>query len=466
MHPSSLHARLWHIAWPMMLSNVTVPLLGLVDTAVLGHLDNPSYLAGVALANTLFTSVFWLFGFLRMGTCGMTAQAVGRQDTTQVLELLRSGAWFAVIMGISLILFSADWLNSGWITLGLQLLAGEPSTNQHVTQALQHNQTAVLAQAHTYADWRVLGAPFVMLNYCLIGWFVGRQNTRVPLMMLITANLINILLDVILVVYLDMGVTGVAIATLVADISTVVLGCGFVLIHYRHELHRLPHWLPQWPVIQEMVRVNRYIFIRTGTLLFTFALFTSQGARLGDEYLAANAVLLTFLLLISSSLDGFAHGAEALVGEACGQKNHAQVKRVINVSLLWSAVSALTLLIAFGIGGQLLISALTDLETIRQLASHYLPWLVIMPIIGVWCYTFDGVFIGATKVRAMQNIMLCSTFLIFIPILAINLRLTEANTNLANHGLWLAMILFMLSRSGGMGLMCWYYSKHRRWFSN
>lgn len=461
----------------MMLSNITVPLLGLVDTAVLGHLDNASYLAGVALANTLFTSVFWLFGFLRMGTCGMTAQAVGSRNASRILELLRSGIWFAMVMGTTLILFSPLWLD-----LGLQLLAGDPSNNHALSNSfnqeqslnqdpsLNQNPSVILAQAHLYAEWRVLGAPFVMMNYCLIGWFVGRQNTRVPLMMLITANLINILLDVILVVYLEMGVTGVAIATLVADISTVILGGLFVLLYYRQELHQLHHWLPNWPVIQEMVRVNRYIFVRTGTLLFTFALFTSQGARLGEDYLAANAVLLTFLLLISSSLDGFAHGAEALVGEACGQKNHQQVSRVIRVSLLWSAISAVFLVLAFGVGGQLLISTLTDLDTIRSLASQYLPWLIAMPVIGVWCYTFDGVFIGATKVRDMQNVMLFSSFLIFIPLLGLNHWFLISNESvderLANHGLWLAMMLFMFCRSTGMGLICWRYSTRQGWLSH
>ena len=438
-----------------MLSNITVPLLGLVDTAVLGHLDNASYLAGVALSTTLFTSVFWLFGFLRMGTCGMTAQAVGQQDTARILKLLLSSFWFAIIMGMALIL-----CQSLWIPTGLELLSGQPTSNE----ALAHDQLHVVDQATLYTDWRILGAPFVLLNYSIIGWFVGRQNTKVPLVMLIFANLINILLDLVLVIYFDMGVEGVAIATLCADLSSTALGLWFIHKHYHSEFHFINKPLPEWQIIKEMIQVNRFIFVRTGTLLLTFAIFTSQGARIGDDFLAANAVLLTFLLLISSALDGFAHGAEALVGEACGQKDHSQVKRVIRISLLWSAVSAVVLFVGFAVGGTWLISVLTDLEAIRNLAADYLIWLVVMPLIGTWCYTYDGVFIGATKVRAMQNVMLISTLVIFLPIVYFAAELTHTSTT-HNHVLWLAMACFMFSRSVGMGVMSHVYSKNKQWFA-
>lgn len=442
----------------MMLSNITVPLLGLVDTAVLGHLDNASYLAGVALSTTLFTSVFWLFGFLRMGTCGMTAQAVGQRNTVRILQLLLSSSWFAIATGALLIL-----LQSLWIPFGLELLSGQATADVHLSQALQQDQQQVVNHAMLYADWRILGAPFVLLNYGIIGWFVGRQNTKVPLVMLISANLINILLDLVLVLYLGMGVEGVAIATLAADVSSVSIGLGFILNRYSSEFPLLSGWLPNWIVIKEMIQVNRYIFVRTGTLLLTFALFTSQGARLGETYLAANAVLLTFLLLISSALDGFAHGAEALVGEACGKRDHPYVMKVIKVSLLWSGASAILLFMAFGVGGDALIHLLTDLEAIQTLAHDYLLWLVFMPLIGTWCYTFDGVFIGATKVRAMQNVMLISTCGVFIPMLII-IDYADLPVEQANHGLWLGMMLFMCSRSLGMGLISGHYSKHRRWF--
>lgn len=465
MTSHSLHQRLWQLAWPMMLSNITVPLLGLVDTAVLGHLDNAIYLAGVALSTTLFTSVFWLFGFLRMGTCGMTAQAIGSQDTSRVLTLLLSATWFALGMGLILILS-----NNLWIPFLLELLAGEPTSDTSLASALSNDSSAVIEQAMLYAQWRVLGAPFVLFNYAILGWFVGRQSTKVPLLILVSANLVNMLLDIILVVYMGMSVEGVAIATLCADISAVIIGLACVYFHYHKEISLVPNWLPQWVTIKEMMQVNRYIFVRTGTLLLTFALFTSQGARLGEDFLAANAVLLTFLLLISNALDGFAHGAEALVGEACGQKNQHQLQKVINISLLWSAITALLLSVTFGLSGHGLIALLTDLESIRALAGSYLPWLVFMPIISVWCYTYDGIFIGATKVRAMQNIMLISTCLIFIPVLfliqsAMNTDSSIESTTTANHFLWLAMTLFMLSRSGGMALSSRMYSRSSQWFS-
>lgn len=455
---NALHQRLWQLAWPMMLSNITVPLLGLVDTAVLGHLEDAHYLAGVALSTTLFTSIFWLFGFLRMGTCGMTAQAVGQGNTERILQLLCSSFWFALITGSLLILFQ-----SAWIPLGLELLSGQPTSDVDITLALQHNQQQVMFQASLYADWRVLGAPFVLINYGIIGWFVGRQNTKVPLVMLISANLINIVLDLLFVVYFKMGVEGVALATLSADISSVLIGLGFIYHYYSSEPLTRPQWLPNWTVIKEMMHVNRYIFVRTGTLLFTFALFTAQGARLGENYLAANAVLLTFLLLISSALDGFAHGAEALVGEACGKKNHDLVCQVIKVSLLWSGVSAVLLWMTFGIAGEWFIALLTNLEDIVHIANNYLPWLIFMPLVSTWCYTFDGVFIGATKVRAMQNVMLFSTSAIFVPLLLI-INSLNISPQQANHALWLTMMLFMSSRSISMALTSRYYSTHQRWF--
>ncbi|GAA3942485.1 MATE family efflux transporter [Litoribacillus peritrichatus] len=455
--PVNLHRRLWLLAWPMMLSNITVPLLGLVDTAVLGHLEESKYLAGVALGTTLFTSVFWLFGFLRMGTCGMTAQAVGSQNTPRILQLLLSSGWLAVFIGLLLVLLSPLWM-----PLGLSLLAGNDATSNH----------EIYLQATLYAQWRILGAPFVLLNYAIIGWFVGRQNTKIPLYMLVVANLINILLDLILVIGFGMNVEGVALATLSADISATLLGGTFILYHYRDEFQKIHRWLPHLKTLKEMVFINRYIFVRTGTLLFTFALFTAQGARIGEETLAANAVLLTFLLLISNALDGFAHGAEALVGEACGQKNHGKVVNVIRVCLIWSAISALILTLAFFLGGSLLISWLTDLSHIRALANQYLPWLAAMPLIGVWCYTYDGVFIGSTKVQAMQNIMLVSTFLIFLPLIGFSQYLGlnqyfgfSQSEQWQNHGLWLAMSAFIAARSLGMALCSRHYSKHRQWFS-
>jgi MATE family multidrug resistance protein len=442
----------------MMLSNITVPLLGLVDTAVLGHLEDASYLAGVALSNTLFTSVFWLFGFLRMGTCGMTAQAVGQGDQQRILQLLLSSFWFAIVTGSVLIAFQTLWL-----PVGLELLSGQSTADTELADALRQDSHQVLTQASLYADWRILGAPFVLLNYALIGWFVGRQNTRVPLLMLISANLINIVLDLVLVLYLKLGVQGVALATVCADISSVLIGLLVIRRNYLSESTRIQRWTPQWTVIKDMVHVNRYIFVRTGVLLLTFALFTSLGARLGESYLAANAVLLTFLLLISSALDGFAHGAEALVGEACGKKDHTLVTQVIKVSLLWSGVSAIVLWLAFGLGGSALIAGLTSLENIQTLANQYLIWLIFMPLIGTWCYTFDGVFIGATKVRDMQNIMLISTFAVFVPMLWW-VHSEAASPDFANHLLWLSMSLFMCSRSLGMGLIARRYTQHHRWF--
>lgn len=419
------HQRVWQLAWPMMLCNITVPLLGLVDTAVIGHLASPHYLGGVAVGSTLFSILYWAFGFLRMGTTGLVAQACGRDDGTANRTLLAQSIILALVIGTTIIL-----CRQPLISLALTLMAPSPD---------------VYGQAAEYAAIRAFGAPAVLCNYALLGWFVGNQNTRIPLLLLTTTNLLNMLLDLLFVYGLGMHAGGVALASVIAEWSSLLFGLWLARRLLRSIIGTWQQAaLCRLSAYAAMIRVNRYLFVRTITLLLTFAFFTAQGARQGTDILSANAVLLNFLLLISNALDGFAHAIEALSGKALGKRDLRQFYRTLISAGLFSLLTALGLTLLFVLAGEGIIGLLTGIDSVREQAARYLPWLIALPLIGIWSFLLDGIFIGTTQVRAMQNTMLVSVFLVFVP-------LWWLTQSWGNDGLWLAFLSFFAARgiSGG-----------------
>lgn len=436
---SAIDRRLWALAWPMMLTNLTVPLLGLVDTAVLGHLDSPRYLGAVAVGANLFSILYWTFGFMRMGTTGLAAQAWGKRDPFAQVALLLRSVLLAVTIGLLLIL-----CHSPLIAVGLNLMNPSPE---------------VAGLAAEYAAIRIWSAPAVLCQYTLVGWLIGTQFPRGPMVMLIVANGLNIVLDVLFVTVLGWNSRGVALATVIAEYGAAALGFAIVLRRLpegqrltRALFGRLADYLT-------ILRVNRYIMVRTIALLLVLAFFTAQGARQGDTILAANAVLLTFLLVISNALDGFANAAEALIGEAVGRGSRHRFRAVFRTALRWSLWGALLLTVAFVLGGELLIAALTGIDSVRTTAALYLPWLWLLPMTAVWGFLLDGVFIGATRTRDMQNTMLFSALAVFLPAWWLT-------TGWGNHGLWFSLLMLMLARALSMGWLCWRHTRHGRWFTN
>jgi len=432
-----LHARIWALAWPMMLSNLTVPLLGLVDTAVIGHLPSPHYLGAVAVGSMIFSTLYWAFGFLRMGTTGLVAQACGREDGAANRTLLAQSLILASLIGTVLVL-----LRTPLTEFALALV--DPASD-------------VLHEAREYTVVRAFGAPAALCNYALLGWFVGNQNTRIPLILLTAGNLLNMLLDLLFVYGFGLHAGGVALASVIAEWSSLLLGLWFC----RRLLGAIPgrfllEPLRRLQAYSAMLRVNRYLFVRTITLLFTFAFFTTQGARQGTDILSANAVLLNFLLLISNALDGFAHATEALSGRTLGKRNLQQFYRTVVSAGLWSLATALGLTLVFALAGNWIIALLTAIPSVRDTAAIYLPWLVALPLIGIWSYLLDGVFIGTTQVKAMQNTMLFSVFCIFLPVW----WLTQP---LGNHGLWIAMLSFFIARGLSGGWVYWRISRRQGW---
>ncbi|GAA4650131.1 MATE family efflux transporter DinF [Kistimonas scapharcae] len=418
------YRRVWQFAWPVTLSNITVPMLGLVDSAVLGHLPSTTYLGAVAIGASLFTFVFWAFGFLRMGTTGLVANASGEGDSQKVRDILVQSLVLAGGIGFILILLARPILSA----------------------AIPFYQPGPLItpELETYFLTRSLSAPAVLANYAILGWLLGVQMARAPLILLTFANAINIVLDLFLVLGLGMKTGGVAQATVVADYSTLMLGLYLI----AGQLKALPGSFRFREVIrleamQGLLLVNRQLFVRTLCLLLAFATFTAWGSRLGDDTLAANALLLNFLMLISNALDGFAFAAESLVGKACGQRNRSTFQSVVRATGACSIIMAFGCFLIFLLFGQNILGLLTDIDGLDKMAAEYLPWLIAMPLVGVLCFWLDGVYIGMGKTGLMQNLMVLSTGLIFIPAW----YLTRES---GNHGLWFAFTLFMAARSVGM----------------
>lgn len=413
------HGTVWRLSAPIILSNLTIPLLGLVDTAVMGHLSSPEYLGAVGLGAMIFNFIYWGFGFLRMGTTGMVAQAMGAEDHSAIRRLLLQGGLLALVLALALLLLQQP----------IRLLA----------MALIDTTPDIAALTVSYFDIRIWSAPATLMNYVILGWLIGMQNTRAALLQMLTVNGVNIVLDLILVPGLGMTVDGVAWASVAAEWSGV--GVGLLLVS---RLLEPGHW--PWSAVLErrsltrLLAVNQDIMLRTLGLIFAFAFFTRQSAALGPLVLAANTVLLNFQHIMAYGLDGFAHAAEALIGRWYGARRSDVLRRAFRLTGWWSAGTAVLFALGFLLLGPSLIQGLTDLERVRDTALAYLPWLIVSPLISVWCFWLDGVFIGATLTRAMRNTMLVSLVLVFLPVWWLS-------RDLGNHGLWLALLAFMAARA-------------------
>ncbi|MGI2027495.1 MATE family efflux transporter [Endozoicomonas acroporae] len=436
---SATYQRVWHFAWPAIISNISVPLLGLVDAAVLGHLSAPEYLGGVAVAATLFSMIFWAFGFLRMGTTGLVAQAKGRNDRYALRKWLLQSVVFATLTGLLLILCSPLILQ-----LALPLFAASD---------------VVARQAEIYFQIRILSAPAVLVNYALIGWLIGMQMPKGPLFILVVGNVVNIVLDLLLVLGLGWATQGAAMATVIADYLALALGLLLVRrILAGDDGQFSADMVFDMAAFRRLIMLNRHLFVRTLCLLSVQAFFTARGARLGDEVLAANALLMNLMVLISNGLDGFAHAAEALTGESIGKGDRRQFHQIVRVTGWCSLICGGLFCLLLGLGGKALLGWLTNIPEVAEQASVYLPWLVAMPLIAVWCFWLDGVFIGAVRTDMMQNTMLISTVLVFLPVWFLF-------RDMGNQGLWLAYTVFMAARGLGLIWVYRHFSNNDVWFA-
>lgn len=431
----SLTRGIWPLAWPIILSNLSIPLLGIVDTAVLGHLPHPHYLAAVAAGSVTLSLLLWSFGFLRMGTTSLVARALGAGRDTL-------GIWLRAV-ALALLL-AALLLASQFVLIPLAIGWVAP-------------EAPVAALATSYCHIRLLSAPATLINYTLIGWFVGQQDARRPLVIVVSTNLLNILLDLLLILGLGLNSDGAAWASVIAEYAGLALGIGLLL----HKLRRLPgrprlhrHWraLTLWAEYPPLLRVNRHLFVRTLCLLGVFVFFTAQGARLGTQVLAANAILLQFLTLAAHTLDGFAHAAEALTGRAAGAGDRAELRRTLLGSSLLAGGAALAISALFWAGEPLWLQWFTTLPEVLAEARRQYPWVVALPLLAVAAYQLDGIYLGGGHTRIMQNAMLACLLLVFFP-------LWWLAQPLGNTGLWLAFSLFHCSRGLVLGVI--FYTRWR-----
>ncbi len=432
------HKQLFILALPMILSNITAPLLGLVDTAVIGHLDYAYYLGGSTVGAMIITAITWLCGFLRMSTTGLSAQAFGKNDSKLNCLILLRGILVAFTIGLLVILFQTFYLD-----LALSLAGGSEQVQFY---------------AREYSAIRVWGLPAALANLVILGWLLGNHKAKVVLWLVIATNLINLLLDLVFVIGFSWQVKGVALATLIAEYSGLLLGLSLVYHHFKDKF--IAAFSSYRQVLSAVIertallcyfKLNRDILIRTLCLEICFIFMTFQGARLGDDVVAANAILMNFLLLISFGLDGIANAAEVMVGKAKGENNQKSMFVNVNIALFWTGIFALAYSLVFYFAGRYFIASISSIPEVVDYALQHIGWIIALPLIACWCYLYDGVYVGLMQASIMRNSMLIATFGCFFPVWWLL-------KDYGNHGLWAAFSVFMLAR--GVTL-AWHYQRNR-----
>lgn len=405
-----------------------MPLVGAVDTAVVGHLPDPIYIGAVALGAIIFNFLFWGFGFLRMGTTGFVAQAYGAGDIDEVRATLARALLLAVGLGVVVVVLQFPiglfvfWAFSGSVELE--------------------------SLANSYYAIRVWSAPATLANYAILGCLIGIQNTRAVLALQLVLNITNVLLDLLFVLALGWGVQGVALASVISEFVALAFASWLVMRNFN----RLGgQWARSRIVdiskLKALLHVNINIFIRTLCLIFAFSYFIAIGTKMGEITLAANAVLLHLQHFLAYGLDGFAFAVESLAGSAYGARNRGAFRTAVRVTTIWALIVAGLFTVLYAVLGSSIISVITGIEPVRLAAADYLIWVLVSPVLSVWSYQLDGIFIGATRSVEMRNGMVLS---LLVYLLAIWLFVPL----LGNHGLWLSLMIFMVTRAITLGL--WY----------
>jgi multidrug resistance protein, MATE family len=415
------HREYLMLAIPLIISGISTPILGAVDTAVMGRIPDPASIGGVAVGAVIFNTMYWLLGFLRVSTSGFTAQAEGANNQTEMILSLVRPMILAILFGMIFILLQAPILS-----IALSLIGGSE---------------AVSSFASTYFSIRIWGAPFILLSYVIIGWLIGMGKVRLALATQIWMNVLNIILDLVFVLGLGMGVKGVAYATLIAEVSAVLLGAWLLYFTNREKLAdiKITMLLDTEPILK-MMKMNRDLFLRTACLLTMTVIFTSIGASMGEVTLAANAILLQIHYIIAYLFGGFANASSILVGRAIGGANQYLYKQAISLSAQWGFASAVLLSLSVLFFGENFISLFTTIAEVEDLTKDFLMWMMLFPILGFWGLQLEGIFSGATEAKSIRD-SIALALIVFLITLWLCVPLYQ------NHGLWMAFILFSLSRS-------------------
>jgi len=413
-------AQVFAIAGPAMVANLTTPLIGIVSTTAIGRLDDAALLGGVAIASVLFDCIFWLFGFLRMSTVAFTAQSLGAGQTQELSAILVRGFIVAGLIGVALIVLQIPLAT---------LLLGAMGGSEGVTRA-----------AKTYFTIRIWSAPLALANYVVLGWLIGQARARLALATQIAINVVNAAATVLLVLVLNAGIAGAAIAAVIGETAGLLLGVLIAgrLTQGKPAIDRAT--LFERAKLMRLLAVNRDILIRTAALITAFLFFTAQGARAGDVTLAANAVLNNLLLVSAFFLDGLATAAEQLCGRAYGARDRYAFAGAVRLVVVWGFGFSLAVTAVFALFGPALIDVMTASPEVRRVARDFLLFVTLSPMLAVFAFAYDGVYIGATWARDMRNLMVLS--------LLIFLAAWFALRSFGNAGLWGAFLVHYAARGG------------------
>ncbi len=422
MTSKSLNRQILNLAIPNILNNLSVPLLSAVDTALVGHLPSAIYIGAVAIGSMIFNFIYWGFGFLRMGTTGLTAQAFGKQDQQQMQLYLWRSLSFALIAGLLLIL-----LQDVIAFIAFKLIEGSPTVEKF---------------AHIYFRIRIYAAPATLGLYAIHGWLLGMQNARLPLLITVSINVLNIIFNVLFILHFKMNSDGVALGTVVAQYLGVLFSIYFLMKFYRIYL-KIPDFkeILKLSEISHFFKLNLDIFIRTMSLLFAFSFFTAQSAKLGDVTLAANSVLIQLWMFFSYGIDGFAFAGESLVGNYLGAGKKAFLIKIVRKIFIFGSGLGLLFSFIYALFGEPIGQIFTNNIQVLKMFKIFLPWTIVAPFLNSFCYIWDGIYLGATASKGLRNAMLLVTFGIYLPL---HYLLTPL---FANHGMWAALLTFMIFRS-------------------
>lgn len=437
-----MHKEILSLAIPSIVTNITVPLLGLVDVAIVGHMGDASYIGAIAVGTMMMNVICWLFGFLRMGTSGMTSQAYGRGDSKEAATILFQAIALGAAIGILFVLFQP-------LLLRLFLFFMRPSDE-------------IRAFASVYFHVCVFGLPAALVMYGLTGWFIGMQDTRTPMTVSIFQNIVNIMTSLLLVYVFGMKVEGVALGTLTAQYSGLLLALYILRRKYASHYQLLFSQFTLKPgdyssfsykhTLNRFFRVNRDIFLRTLFLVAVNAAFTSVGSRQGDVILAVNTLLFQFFTLYSYIMDGFAYAGEAICGKYYGAGNAPSFHACIRRLFAWGVIMTVVYTAAYYFGANDILHVLSNEQTVIEASEPYLLWVALIPVAGMGAFIWDGVFIGITDSRGM--LLSC-----FVAAIVFAIMLSLFFTTMGNHALWLALLSYLLARGVMQTMLFWRAAK-------
>lgn len=432
-----MNKKILQLALPNIITNITVPLLGMVDTAIVGHLSE-SHIGAIAIGTQIFNLIYWNFGFLRMGTSGFTAQAYGARRLDEAVRVFIRA--FAIALSIALLLIVLQH--------PIALLS----------KAIFNASEGVLAMALSYFFIRIWAAPATLGLYAIKGWFIGMQNSRLPMWMAIIINIVNIVCSLVFVLVFHWDIRGVALGTVIAQYSGLVIGLFFLVNRYGKVFrHRLTpafiHQTLQWKEMRQFFKVNGDIFLRTVCLAAVFTFITSESGRISDQVLAVDALLMQFFMLFSYIMDGFAYAGESLVGRYIGARDRSSLVSTVRHLMGWGLGLTLLFTLLYAIGGTQFLSIFSDKKEIIEATRPYLFWVLIIPVCGFSAFLFDGIFVGATASRTMRNSMFIATAAFFLIYYTLT-PLLQAQTDFQrNNMLWTAFMVYLAARGIGQALM-------------